>query len=245
MSEQKLYLGDSYKLIKEMPDNSIDLIVTDPPYEITTGGKDNTRVGQNIRRVAEELKDNKITVGINEEILEEFMRVMKVPNIYIWCNIIQVPQYIEFFTIKNQCKLDILVWQKTNAAPLYSNRYLTDKEYCLYFRLGGYCQPTSYQAAKTVFQQPANKKDKDLYGHPTIKPLDIIKTLISNSARKGDVVFDPFMGSGTAAVACKDLDLDFVGIEINEKWYKVAQDRTDDAAVGNENKNQTTIYDFF
>lgn len=63
------------------------------------------------------------------------------------------------------------------------------------------------------------------YGHPTIKPLDIIKTLIENSSRKGDLVLDPFIGSGTTAVACKSLGRNYIGFEINEKYYRIANER--------------------
>lgn len=245
-SKQKLLLGDSYKLIKDRPDNSIDLIVTDPPYKIKktiAGGE--SELAKSIQKMNNELKHENITKGIDVKILDDFIRIMKKPNIYIWCNAEQIPMYIDFFVNKHNCKMDILIWQKTNAAPTFNNKYLTDKEYCLYFRKGGFCQPRIYSDAKTVYTQPINIADKKIYKHPTIKPLNIIKTIISNSARAGDVVYDPFMGSGTTGVACKELDLDFIGTELNEKWFKVAQERILDTAVSSINNNQTTIYDFF
>lgn len=70
-----------------------------------------------------------------------------------------------------------------------------------------------------------NVADKKAYGHLTIKPLDIIKTLIENSSRKGDLVLDPFLGSGTTAVACKSLGRNYIGFEINEKYYRIANER--------------------
>ena len=85
--------------------------------------------------------------------------------------------------------------------PLFNNKYMTDKEYCLYFRKGAYCNPKDYASAKTVFYQPINAKDKKQYGHPTIKPLNIIQTLIENSSTRGQTILDPFMGSGTTGVA--------------------------------------------
>ena len=245
MRTEKLLLGNSYELIKNIPDKSIDLIVTDPPYDMETGArKTGSRLEQNARRVFDELIDSDIVKAVNNEILTEFLRVLKTPNLYIWCNGRQIPQYVDFFVLKHRCKMDVLIWQKTNPIPLYNNTYLTDKEYCLYFRQGGYCCPKTYRDAKTVFTEQTNKKDKELYKHPTIKPLNIIKTIIANSTREGDMVLDPFMGSGTTGVACKELGLDFTGIEISEKWYKVAKDRMNDATFENISKNQTTIYDF-
>ena len=153
------------------------------------------------------------------------MRVMKTPNIYIWCNHKQIPMYLDYFVTKNNCSFDIIIWNKSNAMPLFNNKYLTDKEYCLYFRKGAYCQPCCYEDAKTVYLQPINTSDKEKFNHPTIKPMNIIKTLIKNSSKENEVVLDCFMGSGTTCVACKNMGRKYIGFEIDEKWFKVAQDR--------------------
>lgn len=72
---------------------------------------------------------------------------------------------------------------------------------------------------------PINKKDKEKYGHPTIKPLSIIKNLIRNSSNEGDIVLDCFSGSGTTCAAAKELNRKFVGIEINPDYHKISLDR--------------------
>ena len=124
------------------------------------------------------------------------------------------------------CKFDILCWHKDNALPTYSNKYLSDTEYLLYFHKGkGKCFPTSYEDAKTWYIAPINIKDKKLYGHPTVKPLEITKRIIGNTSEVGDIVLDPFMGSGTTGVACKLLDRNFIGIELNEDYFNSAQQR--------------------
>ena len=79
--------------------------------------------------------------------------------------------------------MDIIIWNKTNALPLFNNKYLSDKEYCLYFRKGGYCSPKCYEDAKTVFLYPINIKDKKKWKHPTIK----LEALIRNSSRENDM----------------------------------------------------------
>lgn len=222
----KIVLGDCYQLIKQLPDNSVDLIVTDPPYLIeNTKAGGGSRLSQSIQKMNDQLANGVLTDGIDEKILEEYIRVMKTPNIYIWCNHKQIPMYIDFFVNKNKCNFDILIWVKTNATPLFNNKYLTDKEYCLYFRKGAYCNPQSYEDAKTVFSKPINVSDKDKFLHPTCKPIDIIKTIIRNSSHENDVVLDTFIGSGTTAVACKELKRRFIGFEIDEKWHRIANDR--------------------
>lgn len=110
--------------------------------------------------------------------------------------------------------------------PTYSNKYLSDTEYLLYFRKGsGKCFPQSYEDAKTFYIAPINHKDKKLYGHPTIKPLDITEKIIRNSTREGQLVLDPFMGSGTTGVACVNTDRKFIGIEIDKEYFDIAQKR--------------------
>ncbi len=101
---------------------------------------------------------------------------------------------------------------------------------------GGYCQPIDYEHAKTVFVQPINSEDKRVFGHPTIKPLNIIQTLILNSSREGETVLDCFMGSGTTGVACAKLNRNFIGMEINEDYYRIASIRINE-------ENQPTLFD--
>lgn len=222
----KITCGDSYELIKGLPDKSVDLIVTDPPYLIeNTKAGGHSNLAKSIQGMNNELANGILTQGIKEEILDEFMRVMKVPNIYIWCNHKQIPMYLDYFVNKHNCSFDIIIWVKTNAMPLFNNKYLTDKEYCLYFRKGAYCNPQSYEEAKTVYFQPINISDKQLFEHTTIKPINIISTLIKNSSKENDIVLDCFMGSGTTAVACLETDRKFIGFEIDEKWCKIANDR--------------------
>ena len=238
----KIHCGDSYELIKLIPDKSIDLVVTDPPYliEETKGGLNND-LGKSILGINNELDNGILTIGIDREILVQFMRVMKKPNIYIWCNHKQIPSYLKFFVEENSCSFDILIWNKTNAIPLFNNKYMTDKEYCLYFRKGGYCMPKDYEHAKTVYYQQINVDDKKDYSHPTIKPINIIKTIIENSSIENDIVLDCFSGSGTTCVASKELGRQFIGIEIDEKWHKISVDRLN----GINTKGQTSIFTDF
>ena len=78
-----------------------------------------------------------------------------------------------------------------------------------------------------------NTKEKKKYGHPTIKPVDILKNMILNISVKGEVIFDTFMGSGSTGVACINTDRQFVGIEIDERYFNVAKERIDKAVAEN------------
>lgn len=241
-----IYNVDCYQAIKELPDKSIDLIVTDPPYEIETEGSNNN-LGVSLKQgMIKEIKDLKIEKGINVEILDEFMRIMKKPNIYIWCNKKQIIDYLSYFVTKHQCSFEIMVWCKTNPTPLCGGNYLIDKEFCLYFRKGVKLK-TTFETASTYWITSKNKKDKFEYNHPTIKPLEIIKTLIKNSTEEDGIVFDAFLGSGTTAVACKELGRKYIGFEIDENYFRIAQDRLNGISQKDRKDKEngiTNIFDF-
>lgn len=244
IEKNKIYCVDSYKAIKEMPDKFVDLIITDPPYDIrhTEGG--GMLIDKGIKQMFDDLVEDNLAVGIDESILEEMCRVMKKINIYIWCNKTMIPMLFNFFVNKKKCLFDIIVWQKVNSMPLCGSKYLTDCEYCLYFRESRKLN-TTYDTAKTVYQIPINIKDKNDYEHPTIKPLEPIKNFIINSSDEGDIVFDPFLGSGTTAVASKELDRNYIGFEISEKYYKIAEDRINGITVQERKLKDSGIKNIF
>lgn len=171
------------------------------------------------------IEDKKIDKGLDLSILDEFVRILKKINIYIWCNKDQVFNYMSYFIGKKNCFYDIIIWKKTNVTPLCGNKYLTDKEFCLFFREKGVQVMGKYETKETVYITSANREDKDLYEHPTIKPIDIIKNLIINSSNADYIVADFFLGSGTTCVAAKELGRQYIGFEIDKDFYDIAQKR--------------------
>jgi len=225
--------GDSLEVLKTLEDNSIDLIVTDPPYQIdNTKAGGNSSLAKSFQNMNNEIENLNITKGFNLKILDELVRVNKKINMYFFCNKAQIPMYLDYFVKGLDCSFDIIKWVKPNAVPTYNNKYLSDTEYCLYFRKGGYCNPQNYQDASTLYMDNINMQDKKLYKHPTIKPIKLIEKLIRNSSKIGDIVLDPFLGSGTTVNACINLNRKYIGIEINEEYYKIAKDR-EQRALGN------------
>jgi len=216
-----LYNADCLDFMANMQ-NKVDLILTDPPYLILNtqaGGK--SELSKSIQSMNTEIKNSNLVSGFDyEKILNEFLRIGN-DNIYIWCNKAQIPIYFEFFCKRN-FSFEIIKWVKTNATPLFSNKYLSDTEYCLYFRKNSYCQPNSYEDASTLFLNPINQKDKQDWNHPTIKPLPIICKLIRNSSKENDLIFDGFSGSGTTAIACIKNNRRFIGCELDNKYFDLA-----------------------
>lgn len=158
------------------------------------------------------------------DLLDEFERVMKRTNIYIWCSKAQVNKLLTYYTDKG-CSTDIITWHKTNPIPTCNNTYLNDTEYCIFAREKGVKLFGSYETKRKYYVSQTNVQDKKLYNHPTIKPLNIIQNLIINSSVEGQKILDPFMGSGTTGVACRLLNRKFIGIEIDSNYYKTAVER--------------------
>lgn len=222
-----IYNEDCYQAVKDIPSKSVDLIITDPPYEWQRGGENTGlfKKGVSSRKFMNQIEELKIDKGIDYSILDEFVRVLKKINIYIWCNKDQLYRYMEYFVGKLGCYFEIIIWNKTNVTPLCGNKYLTDKEYCLFFREKGVRIGGTYNSKKTVYVSPANSSDKSRFEHPTIKPMEIITNLILNSSEEGNVVLDCFLGSGTTAVASKNEKRHYLGFEIEKKWFEIAQNR--------------------
>lgn len=222
MDIDKIYLGDAYKLIKEIPDKSVDLIVTDPPYIYEALN------GQGISHLVEsfnELKNTNLNKGFEISFLDELVRVSKKINIYIWVSKDQFKNILDYMVDKYHCRWDLLIWAKSNPPPLCSHQYLHDCEYCLYFRDRGVLSNMKFETARTIYFTSINQADKKRWGHPTIKPEEIIKNLISNSSGGGSLILDPFSGSGTTCVIAKRLGRHYIGFEINKDYYEKSINR--------------------
>lgn len=240
----KIYNEDCYNAIKDLPDKCVDLIITDPPYEIE--GLSNKphgifAVDGHTRKYEQELMNTDLGKGIDDSILDEWVRILKKINIYIWCNKSQILSYLKFFVEKHKCNFEFIIWNKLNVPPFTSGHYLKDKEYCIYFWQTGVKVKPNFETGKTVYTSMVNIDDKKTYNHPTIKPIEIINNLVVNSSNANDIVLDCFLGSGTTAVACKETGRQYIGFEINEKYFKIAQDRLN----GITKDGQTTIFTDF
>ena len=214
----KIYNEDCLEGMKRIPDGSISLIVTDPPYLLDNmGGGIYT---QDDMRYAKELEE--IKSGFDLKVLDECCRVMKKINIYLWCSQKQIPIYLDYFVRGKECNWNLLTWHKTNPIPACGNKYITDTEYCLFFREKVVKIYGDVSTKGTYFITPLNSTDKKAWGHPTIKPLSFFEQHIVNSSLQGDTVLDPFMGSGTTAVAAIREKRNFIGFELNKEYYDKA-----------------------
>lgn len=232
--------GDCLELIKLIPDKSVDLVVTDPPYEVATnGGSFYDSKSENYRATQYSKEIKGISDGFTSEILNEIVRVLKKVNVYFFCSQKQIPKLLDYF-LNNYSNKDhelyhrkinwnLLIWSKTNPIPACGNKYLSDAEYILFFREQGVKVYGNYETKKTHYETPLWVQDKKLYNHPTCKPVFMLKNFIINSSQENEVVLDPFMGSGSTGEAAIKLNRKFIGFEIDEQYFETARQRIENA----------------
>ena len=205
-------------------DKTIDLLCVDPPYEfISKNPRGWGFMKKENKKHLEEL-NNSFWMSYNpSEFLELIGSKMKKFNAYIRTNKTLVPRYIEFAE-KNWYKREILLWLKSNPVPINNWHYLIDKEYCIYIHESWttFNSDLWYTNYFTYETHPIGNRK---YGHPTVKPLEMIERLIKISSNEWDLVLDCYLWSWTTAVACKNTNRNFIGIEINPEYVEIAKNR--------------------
>lgn len=220
-NKNQIICGDALKELPKLPDKSIDLIVTDPPYKIQFTGKGSLAKKFDYRKKQIE------GIGSNPNFdlipfLEAMRPKMKKMNMYVWMAKGSIPETIDWIRKYNYF-WDLLVWSKTNPIPAYNHKYLSDLEYCFYIKESGvyWTKGLRYQDYKKTMIDHL----QSIPGHPTPKPLWMMEKLIKVSSKENDVVCDPFAGTGTTLLAAKYLKRNFIGIEINPDFIKLAEAR--------------------
>lgn len=232
----ELYNEDAIHRLKLIPSDSVDCIVTDPPYPCTPHGTSGMGgiCGNNKLSQSGKLFDfNNITV---DQYASEFYRVLKEgTHAYVMTNNVNLQEMLNEFTRVGFKFIKLLVWHKDNK--ICNQYYMQSLEFILFMRKGK--EKAINNCSDTDFCDFPNKKMKDENGnplHPTEKPVELMKKFISNSTVEGETVLDPFMGIGATGIACKELGRNFVGIEIDEKYFNAAKDRIEQGYVRKQNK---------
>lgn len=232
--KNKIIQADSMDILKQLPDKCIDLILTDPPYELNLHG------GVGMGHFAERklIKTKHIDFMAHgfdyDTYFDEFIRVCKKVNLYIFCSNQQISKIMNWFEAKGYL-VNLLIWHKTNAVPLVNKKYHSNAEYIICVRESGATFNNLSVAESTkVFSLPY-PTDKDRF-HPSQKPLQLFKILIKRKSNKDDLVLDCFSGSGTTAIACHNLKRNFICIEKDETFYKASIERL------KNNTMQTTLF---
>lgn len=213
---------DCLEFMKQVPDNYFDCIFSDVLYLISKGGSKKVKGAMSWNYKEEKsngkiFKHNDIT---EQEYIEPMYRILKDGgHIYIMTNNrhlanIQKEMEKHGFIINN-----ILVMIKENT--VVNQHYMKNCEFTIFARKGKSKGLKDFSINSAI---QVSKKDEGIY-HDSQKPIEYVKKLIWNSTQDNGKVFDPFMGSGTTAIACKSLGLNFVGCELDPKYVAIANKR--------------------
>ena len=212
-----LQSGDCMELIKGLDDNSIDLVLTDIPYDHVN------RSSNGLRTLDKEDADI-LTFDLQHFALELF-RVCR-GTIYIFCEHFQLAALGAVFD-KLKCSMRVCTWEKTNPSPMNGQHiWLSSTESCLFIKKPGAVFNEHCQSA--VWRESVERGIKN---HPTPKPVLLLKRLIEASSNPGDTVFDPCMGSGSTGLACKMTGREFMGCDINPAYVDSALERINELNV--------------
>ena len=209
--------GDCLKLMKFLPDNSVNLTLTDIPY-------DGVNRASNGLRVLDKSKADIITFNLNE-FLEEVYRVTK-GTIIRFCGQNQLSEIFDYFKVKDGTVRQ-LIWKKTNPSPMNGQHiYLSGIENAIWFKKRG--SVFNAHCKNTVFEYPCGRSKV----HPTEKNHDLLKELILDNSNENDIVFDPCLGSGTTAICSVELNRHYIGFELDPQYYDIACKRLNEVKGG-------------
>ena len=221
----KLINGDAIEFMKTLEDKSVDLIVTDPPYKVTARGNAGNSGGMMQSKLSMQGKIFKHNDIRPIEYIPEFYRLLKDgSHCYIMTNHVNLQEMLNTATECGFHFIKSLIWNKGNK--IMGQFYMSQFEYILFFRKGKGKKINKCGTAD-ILNVP-NKKTKGEDGkniHDTEKPIELMKILIENSSQEGELVLDPFLGVGATAMACKELNRDYIGIELDENYYNIAYKR--------------------
>lgn len=227
----KVYNSDSYRQIESFLQEGlmVDHIITDPPYNISQdnnfGTMRNPRTGIDFG----EWDRGKFDLF---GWIPQYAKILK-PNgsMVIFCSYRYLSHIIDALESKesDMAVKDVIVWQKSNPMPRnIERRYVQDMEFAVW---------AVRKKARWVFNRlpdaPYNRalfvtpivSGSERQGHPTQKSLELMKKLVLIHTRPGELVLDPFMGVGTTGVACIENGRRFVGVELDEEYFRIAKNR--------------------
>lgn len=227
--------GDAIEYMSKLPDNSVDLIITDPPYNLGLFMK---KRGTNMNKLRE---GHFAASGWDDLEFEKWMKQMnlffqqchrvlrKKGSLIIFMSIIKVESLIGLAINHKFYYKTVGVWHKTNPLPRNMNlQFINSTETWIYLINDG-TTGTFNNDGKAIHDfvetSTISTKERKLGKHPTQKPLALIEHFVKILSNEGDVIMDPFMGSGTSGVAAIKQKRKFVGVELNEEYYNLSMKR--------------------
>jgi len=221
----ELYCADAIDVLKQLSDESIDLIVTDPPYGVV--GKD-----KGYKQEWDTFGSEEDFWRFTEKWLSECYRVLREGGqLYVFFS---QKRMFEFKRVLDEVGFNfkrMLIWHHPNLAKPTRKMYLWTYDpifYCVRGEKAKYFDASftsGYNVDVFCFPKPQNWGSITKRLHPAQKPIELTKILIQNSAKRGDILLDPFAGSGTTLLAAESLGIQWIGVELNEEYCKIIVER--------------------
>ena len=229
-----MYNIDCLEGFKQLDNESIDLICTDPPYQVTSRGGSGNMGGywkSDIAKSGKIFENNSIYI---QDYAKELYRVLKDKSIlYIMTNNVNLIEMLNELSNVGFNFVKSLIWEKNNK--ICGRYYMGCYEYILLFRKGG-DKPINEPSTPDILNIPINKLKDDSGNnlHDTEKPIELMEVLIRNSSNPNDVVLDPFSGIGSTLIASKNLGRKYIGFEIDKKYYDIIEARLNETQIKKE-----------
>lgn len=232
MSQIKLLKGDALEILKRLESKTVDLIFADPPYNLSGKNYLTCKSGK-IAKCDKGTWDQIENIHeFNRKWIEECVRVLK-DNGTIWISgtLHNHPSIGVVLKQLNLWIINDIIWFKPNAPPLIQkNRFVPSTELIwvaskskkYFFNYEMATKLSNGKQMRNLWEIPAERHKTP---HPTEKPEKLLERIILIGSKEGDTILDPFMGSGTTGVVAKRLNRNFIGIEIDEKYFEIAKRR--------------------
>jgi DNA modification methylase len=218
--------------MKSIPDKSIDAIITDPPYNIARDNNFHT-----MGRAGIDFGEWDKNADIFSYLNESFRVLSKNGSIVVfndWKNLGDIVKYSE--QVGFHCK-DMIRLEKTNPMPRNRDRrYITDYECAVWLTMPN--AKWVFNRQDSAYERPKFVASIEKGYHPTQKNLKLMEWLIKIHSNENQTILDPFMGSGTTGVACIKTNRNFIGIEMDNKYFEIAQKRIEEAKI----KKQSELF---
>ena len=216
---------DAEEGIKQIKDESVDLILTDPPYNVDYDQKSKhlSKLGKtgNIDKTDDRNKEFIDKITNYEGICREFYRILKKDtHCYIFCGGRQITKWQDAMIKAGFKPPQILVWKKPNCTfdLTQGHKFPENKEFLLFFHKG-WSKLNGYKIERRQFRSCMEfKPSEDTKHHSCAKPQPLLKFIVGLSSKKGDLCLDAFCGSGNHLIAFKQMGREFIGFEISKEY---------------------------
>lgn len=206
-----LHCGDCLEIMKQIPDESVDISFTSPPY--------NRKRNDKYQNYDDTINDYyAFLCNFTNELFRTTKKYIFVNLQTNYYNRADIYKYIGKYADKIQ---NIIIWEKTNPMPASGNNITNAVEYFIVLGNNSLKSNTTY--TKNHISTSVNSKMSKI--HKAVMKQDVCDWFIEKFTKENDVVLDPFMGLGTTGISCKKMNRNFIGIELDEHYFDIAKNR--------------------